>query len=96
MEMEFRKVIFEGDVAQVIDDICSPLPHLSKSSHITESIAHDIYRLTTAKFVHVKREGNAVAHCLAKLAVDQILSSCWMVEPPACIVDLLYRDRLHL
>jgi hypothetical protein len=94
LEMEFREVIFEGDVAQVIDDICSPLPHLSSSGHITESIVHNTYHLTSAKFVHVKREGNAVANCLAKLAVDQNLSSCWMVEPPACIVDLLVRDRL--
>jgi hypothetical protein len=96
MEMKFREVIFEGDAAQVIDDICSPLPHLSKSGHITESSALDIHHLASTKFVHVKREGNAVAHCLAKLAVDQNLSSCWMVEPPACIVDLLVRDRLHL
>jgi hypothetical protein len=60
----------------MIDEICSPLPHLSKFGHITESIAHDIYHLTSAKFVHIKREGNAVAHCLAKLVVDQNLSSC--------------------
>jgi hypothetical protein len=95
MELEFREVIFE-DTAQVIDEICSPLPHLSKSGHFTESITHDIYHLTSAKFVHVKSEGNAIAHCLAKLAVDQNLSSCWMVEPPTCIVDLLVRDCLHL
>ncbi|XP_062166888.1 uncharacterized protein LOC133873172 [Alnus glutinosa] len=81
LEMEFREVIFEGDAAQVIDDICSTLPHLSSSGHIIESIVHDTYHLTSAKFVHVKREGNAVPHGLAKLAVDQNLSSCWMVEP---------------
>jgi hypothetical protein len=70
LEMEFHEVIFEGDVAQVIDDICSHLPHLSSSGHITESIVLDTYHLTSAKFVHVKREGTVVAHCLAKLAVD--------------------------
>jgi ribonuclease HI len=96
MKMDFRETIFEGDAAQVIDDICSPLPHLSKSGHITESIALNILHLTSAKFVHVKREGNMVAHCLAKLAVDQNSSSCWRFEPPACIVDSLVRDRLHL
>jgi hypothetical protein len=96
VEMEFREVIFEGNAAQVIDEICSPLPHLSKSGHIIESITHDIYHLTSAKFVHITREGNVVAHCLAKLAVDQNLSFCWMVEPPACIVVLLVRERLHL
>jgi len=84
MEMEFREIIFEGDAAQVIDDICSLLPHLSNSGHITESIVHDIYHLTSAKFIHIKRE------------VHKNLSSCWMVQPPACIINLLVRDRLHL
>lgn len=41
MEMKFWQVIFEGNAAQVIDDICSPIPYLSKSGHITESIALD-------------------------------------------------------
>lgn len=39
LEMEFREVIFEGDAVQVIDDFCSPLPHLSSSGHILKVLS---------------------------------------------------------
>jgi hypothetical protein len=95
-EVGFFEVILEGDVLQVVKDIMSPVPHLSKSGHITESILQELYGFRAATFVHVKRECNRVAHTLARLAVDQNYLNCWLEEAPACISDLIFRERLFL
>jgi ribonuclease HI len=95
-EVGFFEVILEGDAAQVVNGIISPLPHLAKSGHLTESIIQELQGFKSAIFVHVKRECNNVAHTLARLAVDQNFSDVLLEEPPNCIVDLIVRERLCL
>jgi hypothetical protein len=89
-------VILEGDAAQVVNDIISPLPHLAKSGHLTESIIQEFQGFRSATFVHVKRECNNVAHTLARLAVDQNFQNVWLEEPLNCITDLIVRECLCL
>jgi hypothetical protein len=38
---------------------------------------------------HVGREGNKVAHVLARMAVNQNIESVWIDESPGCIRDLI-------
>lgn len=95
-EVGFFEVILEGDAAQVVNDIISPLPHLAKSGHLTESIIQELQGFRSATIVHVKRECNNVAHTLARLVVDQNFSDVWLEEPLNCIADLIVRERLCL
>jgi hypothetical protein len=44
----FFEVILEGDTIQVVDEIRSPLPHLSKFGQLTESIVQKLHGLRSA------------------------------------------------
>lgn len=80
-EVGLFEMILEGDAAQVGNDIISSLPHLAKSSHLTESIIQELQGFRFATFVHVKRECNNVAHTLARLVVQNFLD-VWLEETP--------------
>jgi len=64
----FSDVIFEGDSTQVVAELSSSPPYLSKNGHLTESIVQEIQCFRFAKFVHVHQECNSVAHVIAKEA----------------------------
>jgi len=46
-----------------------------------------------ADFVHVPRELNGMAHVLAKEAALYSLDCCWLEEIPACISNLVLREK---
>jgi len=95
-EVGFFEVILDGGASQVVNEIRSPLPHLSKSGHLIESIVQEPHGRRSAQFVHVKRDCNSVAYSLAKVAMDQNISDCWLEEAPICIAELIIRECLCL
>jgi hypothetical protein len=93
-EAGFSEVVFEGDAAQVVAEIHSPPPYLSTNGHMIESIIEEVKGFRGAKFVHVNRECNIVAHVLAKEAANRRLSKCWRQEVPDCVSSLILRESL--
>jgi hypothetical protein len=46
-----------------------------------------------ARFVHVSRDMNSVAHVLAKEAAMHKLDNCWLEEVPAFISSIVFREK---
>jgi ribonuclease HI len=88
----FLDAIFEGDSAQVVAEVSSSPPYLSKNG--TESINQEIKGFWMAKFAQVHRECNSTAHVLAKEASNFKLAEIWLQESPECISSIIVRERL--
>jgi hypothetical protein len=91
-EVGFLDAIFEGDAAQVIEDINSDPPYLSRASHILESIHVERQSLCTCNFNFVFRESNYAAHCLAKEAASIMSDLCLLEDTPTSISSIVLRD----
>ena len=61
-----------------------------------DDIRHSILGRQSVGFSCVKREGNMVAHSLARFARNIVEDLYWMEDEPILVVDALHRDRLHI
>ena len=61
-----------------------------------DDIIHLILGRQFVGFSCVKREGNMVAHSLAKFARNIVDDLHWMEDKPPLAVDALHHDRLHI
>jgi hypothetical protein len=61
----FFEVILEGDAKQVVDDVNYVTLNLNTAGHFVEGIKAELQGLRYASMVHVGREANNDAHCLA-------------------------------
>ncbi|XP_059431317.1 uncharacterized protein LOC132164745 [Corylus avellana] len=95
-EMGLERVQLEGDAKTVIDAVSSTEIDYSWMGHITEDIKLELNFLVHSRVSFVKREGNKVAHSLAKYAVRNCISKSWRDVPPACICDMLALEHSAL
>ena len=85
-------MIFEGDCLQVIKAL--------KSTDFDASRLGHLYRIARSKFhlfrdysvVHVFREGNAPAHCLAQFARNIVGNQVWLESVPPFLAKCLDSD----
>jgi uncharacterized membrane protein len=63
--------------------------------NVIEDIKEELRTVPYWKVSFVRRDGNKVAHILAKYALNCDLDHKW-VEPPDCIRDLLLLEQLAL
>ena len=61
-----------------------------------DDIRHSILGRQSVGFSCVKREGNMVAHSLARFARNIVEDLYWMEDEPLPVVDALLHDRLHI
>ena len=71
-ELSLFKVIFEGNCLRIIKAINTKEPCHTLIGHIIEEIWSFTSSLMTCNFQHVRREGNNLAHTLARRAVVSI------------------------
>jgi ribonuclease HI len=71
----FFYVILEGDTKQVVGEVHSINPNFSVAGHFIEEIKTELQGLRNATMVHVGRDANSVAHCLAKEASTHEIDS---------------------
>jgi ribonuclease HI len=90
----FFKVILERDAKQVIDEVISATPNLNAATHFVEGITAEIQGLRDVSMVHVGREANNAAHCLANEASSTFIGSVWLEEIPNCILHVVLRESL--
>jgi ribonuclease HI len=70
-EAGFFEVLFEGDATQVVKEINSAPPFLSKIGHFIKSIHSEMSWFRSVVFSFIPRECNTAAHTLAKEATRQ-------------------------
>jgi hypothetical protein len=93
-DMGFFDIILEGDTLQIVLEINSSLPSLSRFGHFIDSINRELSSFRSAKFVHVPRELNSATHVLAKEASLHCLDHVWLEETPSSISDVVLREHV--
>jgi hypothetical protein len=78
----------------VIGEVNSATPNLNVAGHFVEGITVKTQGLRVASMVHVGREANSAAHCLANEASSTFLDSVWLEEIPSCILQVVLRESL--
>jgi len=93
-EAGFRDVIMEGDALNVVKEINSNPPYLSRLRHFVEAIKRELDFFQSILFVYAPREFNYAAHSLAKEASGSCLDRVWLEEFPSCISDVVLREQI--
>ena len=91
-ELSLFKVIFEGDCRRIIKAINTKEPCHTLFGHIIEEIWSLTPSLMTCNFQHVKREGNNLAHVLARRAVVSTDTDVWVEELHVDLDDVFNLD----
>ena len=90
-EMEVSHAIFESDALSIIQAINDGI-HGGELGHIIMNIREVAALFTWCSFKHLKREGNRVAHELARVARNSGASQVWKRSFPSLVEHLLIKD----
>ena len=86
----------EGDNATVMKAVVSPHPNRSRLGHIYDDISTLASGFRIFSVNCIKRNANAVAHCLARYANQLVEHMVWMEESPPPALKALYLDLFSL
>ena len=78
----------------IVNEINKEDPCTSKYGHFVEGIKSEMRSLETASFLHVKREGNTVAHRLAKMATTHAAKNTWLENVPPDIYGIVRGEEI--
>ena len=95
-ELGVPSVIFEGDAKQVVQAVNAQEPCNCIYGHIVEGIQDALKGCTRTCFTYIAREGNCVAHGLAKEAILHVMDTTWRNDIPPCIHDIVQRGSYPL
>ena len=90
-EMEVSHAIFESNALSIIQTINDGI-HGSELGHIIRNIREVSSSFTWCSFQHLKREGNRVAHELARVAGNLGASQVWKRAIPSLVKHLITED----
>lgn len=91
-EIDLFDIVLEGDALQVVKEINSDNPTLSKHGHFIDGIKSELGFLRSYSVIHVRREANYATHTLAKSVVTQVIDVTWLEEIPPSIYDVVCRE----
>ena len=94
-ELCLSQMVFEGDCQKVIAAINSSGACHTLFGHIIEEIHCLSSTLVTSCFVHTRREGNKIAHALARRAVLTTDIDVWVEELPGDMDDVLHSEIIQ-
>ncbi|KMT14541.1 hypothetical protein BVRB_4g073110 [Beta vulgaris subsp. vulgaris] len=93
-DCNYHKLEVECDAKGVVQLLAKPL---EAENHPLGVIVMDICILLTrhwsVEFLHIKREGNKVAHCLAAEAVNQVEERVIFINPPEHAKEVYFKDK---
>ena len=95
-ELGFQRIILEGDALGLIQALKSQEQNLSPLNSLVEDVKLYSNHFQRVLYSHVKRNGNSVAHNLAKHAICIPDFQVWMEDVPPHIVLFWYSDVTHL
>ena len=91
-ELMLFQVCVEGDCLRVIQAINAPGACRTLFGHIIDEIRYFSASLVGCSFIHVKREGNKLAHALARRAVLSADTDVWVEELPNDLEDVFLSE----
>ena len=91
-ELSLFNIIVEGDCLHVIQALQRPNPCNLLFGHIIDETKRMGQLLRGCRFQHVRREGNSLAHSLAKKAVLTADVEVWVEDLPEEVVDVFQSD----
>nr|POF24766.1 putative ribonuclease h protein [Quercus suber] len=92
LELGMTKVIMEGDSEVICKELQDPSTSLALHGHIIQDIKCLSNAFQCINFPHVRRQGNTVAHALAKMAVTEPNQTVWMEGVPPDIHHIVQAD----
>ena len=93
-ELGFKNLIVKGDSEVIINAIKSDIMFHSKFGHILQDIIYLSSLFTFGFFCHVKRQGNCMAHRLARKAISNPFR-IWMESVSPDALDVYNLDLWH-
>ncbi|XP_075665390.1 uncharacterized protein LOC142635059 [Castanea sativa] len=88
LELGFEEVVFEGDSETITNAINSTSPCLSSFGNILDDVRSLALNFVSAIFVHIKRQGNAVADKFAKASKFSTCPHFWLND-----ILLVFHDQ---
>ena len=86
---------FEGDCQWVIQAINAPGACRTLFGHIIEEIRCFSSSLVSCSFIHVRREGNKLAHAFVRRAILSADIDVWVKELPNDLDDVFHSDLVQ-
>ena len=95
LQLGLADMVFEGDSKCITNAINSGTPCYSSFGHILDDVKALALNFVSASFIHVKRQGNAVADKLAKAAKTIPCPHVWSNDIPSDVQQLVIHDCSH-
>ena len=92
MELSLFSVEFEGDFLRVISALNDLKRCNTLFGHVTDECKRVSASLRFYKFQHVRKEGNRLAHALARRAVLSTNMDVWVESLPGDLDDVFQSD----
>ena len=92
LEISITKVVIEGDSESIYRELQDPSPSLALHSHLIQDAKILSNSFQLVNFSHVRREGNTIAHALARNAINRPNLTVWMEDVPPDICHLVQAD----
>ncbi|KAL2898787.1 hypothetical protein RDABS01_028361 [Bienertia sinuspersici] len=96
IEAGLRKVVVETDNLKLAQQLRRSIKENTAFGCIVKDVLQFAKLCTDISFAHVRREGNKVAHCLAKLSKSFSDMRVWIEEFPLEATELVNSDALLL
>jgi ribonuclease HI len=78
VDLGFKEVDIEGDSTTIVNALLNTTPCCTLYGHLVDDTKNVAHSFLSVQFLHVKRDGNSVAHSLAKRARFSQPFEVWM------------------
>ena len=95
-ELCLLSVIVEGDSMRIVQAASNKRANLSLFGHVINEIHDSWSSFSRISFQHVRRDGNMLAHSLARRAVLSADTVVWVEELPSDLDDVFQMDLVDL
>ena len=92
LEIGITTAILEGDSETIVKELMEPNPSLALHGHLIQDVKSLQNSFNSLNFTHVRREGNNVAHALARWAIKKPNLTVWMEDVPPNIRQFVMAD----
>jgi ribonuclease HI len=92
IDLGFKEVDIKGDPITIVTALRNTAPCCTLYGHLVNDTKNTANSFLSVQFLHVKRDGNSVAHSLAKRAKFSNPFEVWMESVPPDIVPILCND----
>lgn len=92
LEICITSATFEGDLDIIFKELTSSEPSLALDGHLIQDVKFSVSFFNCISFAHVHRQGNNVAHVLARWAFNLLDLIVWMEDVPPDISHVFQAD----